>query len=116
MTRFEGTSALRSWEKSQKLLIGNTGLLLANIQLLSCMRLQSFQNLWLPGNCLSCSANHLLFSYQIVMGLPPSFKSTMQAGSKIVASGGGISKKSKILECIPPFSKPATWVAPTSKT
>jgi len=28
----------------------------------------------------------------------------MQAGSKIVASGDGISKKSKILECIPPFS------------
>jgi len=42
------------------------------------------------------------------MGLPPSFKSTMQAGSKIVASGDGISKKSIILECIPPFSKPAT--------
>jgi len=32
----------------------------------------------------------------------------MQAGSKIVASGDGISKKLKILECIPPFSKPAT--------
>jgi len=30
------------------------------------------------------------------MGLPPSFKSTMQAGSKIVASGDGISKKLKI--------------------
>ena len=35
-------------------------------------------------------------------------KSTMQAGSKIVASGHGIPKKLKILECIPPFSKPAT--------
>ena len=32
-------------EKAQKLLIGNTGLLLANIQLLSCIRVQSFQNL-----------------------------------------------------------------------
>ena len=115
MTRFEGASALRNWEKSQKLLIGNTGLLLANIQLLWWMRVQSFQNLLLPGNCISCSAIHLFFSYQIGMGLPPSFKSTMQAGSKIVASGVGISKKSKILECIPPFSKPAAWVAPTSK-
>ena len=90
MTRFEGTSALKSWEKSQKLLIGKTGLLLANIQLLSCMRVQIFQNLWLPGNCFSLSEIHLLFSYQIGIGLPPSFKSTMQAGSKIVASGDGI--------------------------
>ena len=114
--RFEGTRELISWEKSQKLLIGNIGLLLANSQLLWCMRAQSFQNLRLPGNCISCSEIHLLFSYQIVIGFPPSFKSTMHAGSKIVASGEGISKKSKILACIPPFSKPATWVAPTSNT
>ena len=31
--------------RNKKFLIGNTGLLLANIQLLSCIRVQSFQNL-----------------------------------------------------------------------
>ena len=38
----------------------------------------------------------------------------MQAGFKIEASGIGISRNLKILECIPPSSKPATCVAPTS--